>query len=79
VAQLGRAWWLNGSAPDCCPAVLGSNLESPQPVADCQSLGGLPPGMALGCKMASVRCNRGENYKNYLLVRQKNMKKNKLL
>jgi hypothetical protein len=24
--------------------VLGSNLESPQPTADCQSPGGLPPG-----------------------------------
>ncbi len=43
-----EAWWLNGSVPDCCPAVLGSNLVSPQPTAACQSPGGLPPGMALG-------------------------------
>jgi hypothetical protein len=30
VAQF-EVWWLNGSMPDCCPAVLGSNLVSPQP------------------------------------------------
>jgi hypothetical protein len=43
-----EVWWLNGSTPDCCPAVPGFNLASPQPTADCQSPGGLPPGMALG-------------------------------
>jgi hypothetical protein len=55
VAQFGRrggsiweAWWLNGSTSDCSPAVLGSNPAPPQPTADCQSSGGLPPGMALG-------------------------------
>jgi hypothetical protein len=69
VAQYGRhggsaweAWWLSGSAPDCCPAVPGSNPASPQPTADCQSSGGLPPGMALGCGLTSVRGDRGENY-----------------
>jgi hypothetical protein len=25
----GEAWWLNGSMPYCCPAVPGSNPESP--------------------------------------------------
>ncbi len=66
VAHQGRrggsfreAWWLFGSAPDCCPAVLGSNPVSPQPTADCQSSCGLPPGMALGCRLTSVRGNRG--------------------
>jgi hypothetical protein len=71
VAQLGRrggsttreAWWLNGSAPDCCPAVPGSNPLSPQPTTDCQSPGGLPPGMALSCRLYSVRGNSGENSK----------------
>ncbi len=68
-------WWLNGwggvvaqwrgggSALDCCPAVLGSNPASPQPTADCQSPGGLPPGMALACELTSVRGDRGENNK----------------
>jgi hypothetical protein len=27
-------WWLNGSSPDCCPAVPVSNPASPQPTAD---------------------------------------------
>ncbi len=43
-------------------AVPGSNLASPQLTADCQSPGGLPPGIALGCKLTSVRGDRGENY-----------------
>ncbi len=60
--SVGEAWWLSGSAPDCCPAVLGLNPASPQPTADCQSSGGLPPGMALGCGLTSVRGDRGENY-----------------
>ncbi len=57
-----EAWWLSGSASDCCPVVPGSNPASPQPTADCQSSGGLPPGMALGCGLTSVRGDRGENY-----------------
>jgi hypothetical protein len=57
-----EAWWLNGSAPDCCPAVLGSDPVSPQPTADCQSPDGLPPGMALGWGLTSVRGDRGENH-----------------
>jgi hypothetical protein len=69
-----EAWWLNGSVPDCCPAVPGSNLASPQPTADCNSPGGLPPGMALGCGPTSVRGKRGENYDNEPLVRQKHIK-----
>ncbi len=44
----GKVWWLNGSTSDCSPAVPGSNPVPPQPIADCQSSGGLPPGMALG-------------------------------
>ncbi len=59
-----EAWWLNGNAPDCCL----------QPTADCQSPGGLPPGMALGCGLTTVRGNRGENYENEPLVRQKHIK-----
>ncbi len=61
VVALWEAWWLNGSAPDCCPAVPGSNPATPQPTADCPSPGGLPPGMALGCGLTSVRGNRGKN------------------
>jgi hypothetical protein len=72
-----EAWWLNGSVPDCCPAVPGSNPASPQPTIDCQSPGGLPPGMALGCGLTSVRGNRGENYENEPLVRKKQFKKKK--
>jgi hypothetical protein len=56
-----EVWLLNGSTPDCCPAVPGSNPASPQPTADCQSYGGLPPRMALGCGLTSVRGNRGVN------------------
>ncbi len=57
----GEGWWFNGSMPDCCPAVLGSNPESPPPTADCQSPGGLPPGMELGCGLTSGKGDRGEN------------------
>jgi hypothetical protein len=59
---------------DCCPAVLGSNPASPQPTADCQSPGGLPPGMALGCRLTSVRATEEKITKTELLVRQ-NVKK----
>jgi hypothetical protein len=62
VAQCWEAWWLSGSVPDCCPAVPGSNLASRQPTADCQSSGGLPSEMALGCGLTSVRGDRGEDY-----------------
>jgi hypothetical protein len=51
---------------------------SPQPTADCNSPGGLPPGMALGCGLTSVRGNRGENSDNEPLVRQKHIKKKKI-
>ncbi len=61
-SKFWEAWWLSGSAPDCCPAVPGLNPVSPQPTTDSQSSGGLPPGMALGCGLTSVRGNRGENY-----------------
>jgi hypothetical protein len=33
--------------------------------------------MALGCGLTSVRGNRGENYENEPLVRQKNIKEKK--
>jgi hypothetical protein len=59
--SIREAWWLIGSAPDCCPAVLSLYPASPQPTADCQCLGGLPPGMALGCGLTSVRGDRGKN------------------
>jgi hypothetical protein len=60
--------------PDCCPTVPGSNPAPPQLTTDCQSPGGLPPGMALGCGLTSVRGNRGENNENEPLVRQKQTK-----
>jgi hypothetical protein len=69
-----EVWWLNGSAPDCCPAILGLNRASPQATAVCQSPGGLPPGMALGCELTSVRGNTGEKYENQPLVCQKHLK-----
>jgi hypothetical protein len=72
-----EAWWLNSNVSDCCPAVPGSHPASPQPTADCSSPGGLPPGMALGCGLTSVRGNRGENYENEPLVRQKHIKEKK--
>jgi hypothetical protein len=77
--SIREGWWLSGGMPDCCPAVPGSNLASPKPTADRQSPGGLPPGMALGCRLTSVRGNRGENYENEPLVRQKSIKKKKIL
>jgi hypothetical protein len=77
--KIWEAWWLNGSAPDCCPAVPGSNPASPQPTADYPSPGGLPPGMALGCGLTSVRGNRGKkNCENGPLVRQKTYKEKKI-
>jgi hypothetical protein len=77
VSQWWEACCLSGSTPDCCPAVPGSNLVSPQPTADCESPGGLPPGMGLGCEQTSVRGNRGENYENEQLDHQKHIKKKK--
>jgi hypothetical protein len=35
----------------------------------------LPPGIALGCGLTSVKGNRGENNENEPLVRQKHKKK----
>ncbi len=64
-----EAWWLNGSMPDCCPAVPGLNLASPQPTADCQSPGGLPPGMALGFGSPSHIWTGSENIKSPISVR----------
>jgi hypothetical protein len=79
-----EAWWLNrevwrlnSSVPDCCPAVPDLIPASPQPTADCQSPGGLPLGVALGCRLTSVKGNRRENYENEPLVRQKHIKKTK--
>ncbi len=60
-------------------AVPGSNPASTQPTADCQSPGRLPPGMALGWGLTSVRGNRGENSENELLIRQKHIRKKKVL
>jgi hypothetical protein len=73
VARWG-AWWLNGTTPDCCLAVLGSNPVSPQPTADYQSPDGLPPGMALACKLTSVRATEEKIRINEPLVRQKPIK-----
>ncbi len=64
-----EAWWFNCSAPDCCPAVPGSNPASPQPTADRQSPGGFQPGMTLGSGLTSVRSNRGENCEKEPLIR----------
>jgi hypothetical protein len=55
------------------------NLASPQPTADCQSPGGLPPGIALGCGLTSDRSSSRENYENEPLVRQKHIKKKKII
>jgi hypothetical protein len=38
-----RLIFLSNKIQSCCPAVPGSNPASPQPTADCQSTGGLPP------------------------------------
>ncbi len=71
------AWWLNGSAPDCCPAVRDLNLASPQLTADCQSPGGLPPGMALGCGLNSGGATEEKITKNEQLVCKKHKKEKK--
>jgi hypothetical protein len=52
-------------------------LPSPQLTANL--LVGCHLGMALGCGLTSVRGNRGENYENEPLVRQKHTKKKKLI
>ncbi len=61
VAQKGGvvAQWYHARLLSSVP---GSNPASPQLTSDCQSPGGLPPGMALSCRLTSVRGNRGENY-----------------
>jgi hypothetical protein len=56
--------------PDCCPAVPDSNSASPQPTADCQSSSGLPPKMAFGFRLTSVRGDRVED------IKEKHLKKN---
>jgi hypothetical protein len=66
------AQWLRARLLFCSPRFESGVSPS---TADCQSPSGLPPGMALGCGVTSVRGNRGENYKNELLVRQKHIKK----
>ncbi len=72
-----EAWWLNGSAPDCNTSFPGSNLTSPQPIGECQSPGGLPPGIALGCRLTSVRGTEEKITKNKPLISQKHIKKKK--
>jgi hypothetical protein len=66
VAQYWEAWWLSvGRRGDSVVVRLTIVLQSPaspQPTADRQSSGWLPPGMALGCGLTSVRGDRGENY-----------------
>ncbi len=54
----GKAWWLNGSTSDCCPAVPGSGPSSLQPTADYQSSGGLPPGTWLRPDLCEERQRR---------------------
>jgi hypothetical protein len=51
-AQCRKTWRLNGSVLDCCPTVPGSNPVPPQPTADCQSPGGLPPWI-IGWRLAA--------------------------
>ena len=46
-------WWLNRSAPECHPAVPGSNPASLQPVRTCQFLVGKPTGLAGSLRLAS--------------------------
>ncbi len=77
VVALGEAWWLNGSAPGCCPAVPGSNPASPQPTADCQSSGGLPPRNGTWLRADLCEGQQRKNYKNEPLVPQKITKKKK--
>jgi hypothetical protein len=52
-------------------------LPSPQLTANL--LVGCHLGMAFGCGLTSVRGNRGENYENEPLVRQKHPKKKKII
>jgi hypothetical protein len=76
VAQLGGAVAQSGRHGGSSGGMMAQKEpESPQPTADCQSPGGLPPGTALGCRLTSVRGNRGENYENKTLVGQKHIKK----
>jgi hypothetical protein len=44
-------------------SMVASQIDVLQSRADCQSPGGLPPGMALGCGLTYARGDRGENYK----------------
>ncbi len=72
-----QAWWLSGSPPDCYPAVLGSNLVTPQPTADGQSSGGLPPKMALAAGWPLWGETEEKNMINEPLVSQKHIQKKK--
>jgi hypothetical protein len=72
-----EAWWLSGSAPDCCPAVPGLNPASPQPTADCQSSGGLSWHLAAGWPLWGA--TEEKIMRNEPLVRQKHIKKTKYL
>ncbi len=60
-----KAWWLNlerrgGSMVVHQTIVLQSRVRIRRLSADCPSPGGLPPEMALGRELTSVRGNRGK-------------------
>jgi hypothetical protein len=72
-----EAWWLSGNAPHCCPAVPESEFSVSLAHSWLPSSGGLPPGMALGCGLTSVRGDRGENYEKWTVSSPKKyIKKN---
>ncbi len=80
-SAIGRVWIAGrhgGSMVARQTVVLGSTPVSPQPTADCHSAGGLPPGMALGCRLTSVMGNRGENYKKWTAGCQKHLQKKRV-
>ncbi len=69
--SISEAWWLNWEARwlnmggvvaqserhggSSGGMMAQKEPESPQTTANCQSPGGLPPGMSLGCRLTSVR------------------------
>jgi hypothetical protein len=77
--MLREKWWLAGRAQDCCLAVPGSNPAFPQPFADCQFLGGLPPGTILRRRLSSMRGDIGrKSRKDFrFTIEEPSTKKNK--
>ncbi len=59
------------ATPDCKMQSWVQIQQSPQPTVDCQSLDGLPSGMALCCRLSSEGRQRSINKKKTKTIKEK--------